>query len=142
MNDPTRPPKLDSLLELDESTADWTDADMAAMLRHQLSASLDGAAAVTLGALLHDPLAPADRLQALKRLAKVRRAQPPPGMPADLWRVIYFAAIAAAIRAGHGISELSPDELASGFRWALSRSWLEPSLRPIFEQAANSLPRQ
>ena len=63
--------------------------------------------------------------------AKVRRAQEDGSVQADLWRVIYFAAIAAADRAGHRISDLSADELDAGYRWTLARPWLDPELRAL-----------
>ena len=46
-------------------------------------------------------------------------------MPPDLWRVIYFARIAAALRSGARISDLSPGEMTHGFQWTLGRSWVE-----------------
>jgi hypothetical protein len=54
-------------------------------------------------------------------------------MMSDLWRVVYFASIAAARRDGLRISDLTAVELAQGFTWATSRPWLEPSLRILLE---------
>ncbi len=126
--------RMESLFDLTEPTADWAEADLAAMLRHQLAQPLepDGP---TMGELLESPTPSVESLQSLKRLAKIRRAQRDAGMPQDLWRVIYFASIAAALRSGSRISDLTPGELRQGFQWTLARPWLDASIRSLLERA-------
>jgi hypothetical protein len=127
---PVEPRSLESLFDLSEPRADWSDADLAGMLRHQLAQPLEPA-----GPMIRELLASrepsVDSLQALKRLSKVRRAQAGGSASAELWRVIYFAAIAAAARAGHRITDLSDDELDAGYGWSLARPWLDPELRSL-----------
>lgn len=122
--------RLEPLLDLAEPKADWTDADLNGMLRHQLAQPLN-ATGPCLRELLVSPTPSIESLASLKRMAKVRRAQEDGSVQADLWRVIYFAAIAAADRAGHRISDLSADELDAGYRWTLARPWLDPELRAL-----------
>ena len=124
--------RLESLFDLAEPSAGWSDADLAGMLRHQLAQAVERGGA-TIRDLLRSPGAPVESLQSLKRLAKVRRAQADGAVPPDLWRVIYFAAIAAAGRAGHRISDLGAADLEAGYRWTLARNWLDPELRALIE---------
>ena len=127
---PVEPRSLESLFDLSEPRADWSDADLAGMLRHQLAQPLEPGAP-TIRELLASPAPSVDSLQALKRTAKARRAQAGASAPAELWRVIYFAAIAAAARAGARISDLSADELRAGYRWTSARPWLDAELRGL-----------
>ena len=126
--------RMESLFDLTEPTADWAEADLAAMLRHQLAQPLepDGPA---MRDLLEAPTPSVESLQSLKRLAKIRRAQRDAAVPQDLWRVIYFASIAAALRSGSRISDLTPGELRQGFQWTLARPWLDASIRSLLERA-------
>ena len=82
------------------------------------------------------PQVSVESLQALKRLAKIRRAQSDASVPADLWRAIYFSAIAAAARAGHRISDLGEDDVQVGYRWVLARPWLDGDLRSLIEASS------
>jgi hypothetical protein len=75
-----------------------------------------------------------ESLQALKRLATIRRAQSDASVPADRWRAIYFSAIAAAARAG--ISDLGEDDVQVGYRWVLARPWLDGDLRSLIETSS------
>ena len=133
------PRGLESLLDLAEPVADWSDADLAAMLRHQLAQPLEPGAA-TIGELLGQPDPSIDSLQSVKRHAKVRRSQEA-GVPQELWRVIYFASIAAAIRSGHSISDLSPAEVVQGFNWTLARPWVDESIRGLVTAALRLIDR-
>ena len=127
--------RLESLFDLTDPSADWGNADLAGMLRHQLAQPVEPGGA-TIRALLAAAAPPVESLQSLKRLAKVRRAQADGSVAADLWRAIYFAAIAAATRAGHRISDLAEDELQTGYRWALARPWLDADVRRLVESSA------
>jgi hypothetical protein len=136
MNQPADTPRPESLFDLGEPDADWTDADLAAMLRHLLDApgQCDGKYP-TIRALLSDAAAPIHGLQALKDLAKARRSEAS-AVPPDIWRVVYFASIARAARAGTVITELSNHDLRTGYRWVLAKPWLDPQVRHIIEQSA------
>lgn len=121
MKDPAR---LESLFELDVTAPGWSDADLAGMLRHLMSQPLE-AGRPTIREIIEQPDPPIESLQSLKRHAKLRRVQGDTTVPSDLWRVIYFASIAAAIRAEHRISDLSPAELSKGLQWTLALPWLD-----------------
>jgi hypothetical protein len=125
---------LESLFDLAEPIEDWTDDDLAGMLRHQLGQPMEPGG-FSIREMLASPDTSVESLQALKRLAKVRRAQAEASVPPDLWRVIYFAAIAAAARAGHRISDLGAADLDAGYRWTLAKPWLAPDLRTLVEAA-------
>ena len=66
------PRSLESLFDLAEPVADWSDADLAAMLRHQLAQPLEPGQ-TTIGELLEQPAPSIPSLQSMKRHAKVRR---------------------------------------------------------------------
>jgi hypothetical protein len=87
---------LDALLDLRDPQPQWSDADLAAMLMHQLSLPLDGTDLQIRSILLDRGTSP-DLLLHLKRVAKINRSVAGSTMPSELWRVIYFAAIAAGL---------------------------------------------
>ena len=131
------PRRLESLLDLAEPVADWSDADLAAMLHHQLAQPLEPGG-LTIRELFEHPDPPVESLELLKRLAKVRRARNDAAAPQDLWRVIYFASIAAAIPRGHRISDLSPSDLRQGFQWTLARPWVDATVRRLIDNAVRT----
>lgn len=139
MTDSSNLPTMDSLFELGEPKPDWSDADLSAMLRHQLDAPIDlDQRFPSIRALLCASQPPVESLEVLKRLAKLRRTEPLSVVPSDLWRLIYFASIAAARHIGHSISDLSHDDLAAGFRWALSKPWIDPVIRELIERGVDT----
>jgi len=129
---------MDSLFDTESTAPEWTDADLGAMLRHQLGAALSSGGD-PIGRILQQGAI--EQLEALKRAAKVNRTRGDSGIPADLWRVIYFTSIAAARRAGHSISELPDDELLRGFEWAAARTWVDEPIRSIIREACSSMKR-
>jgi hypothetical protein len=141
-----------------EIPSHWSDADLAAMLAHQLSAPL---AETLLAANLLDPSAarqltadigpqirhalthphpPRELLHALKLLGK---SPPDPADPAlaQISRLLYFAAIAAArVRLQVSLSALPDSDLRAATLWALSLPWLSPDLRPLFQASLDAPP--
>jgi len=130
-------PSLRSRFDV-QSSCEWTDADLSAMLRHQLSSGLNPGEATIAEILAGGSAGP---LEMLKRAAKVNRARGDSGLPADLWRVLYFASIAAARRAGHSISELPDDELLRGFEWTAARTWVDEPIKSMMLNACSSMKR-
>ena len=157
LNPYDRREKLKKLL--DEATimgSEWSDEELAMMLRHQLEASLDGdlvevdprmEATLSEAATLCDIpvrtfgdalLANRPRqayLEMIKSFAKSLRDKPDSAMPAEISTAMYYAAIAAGVAAGIRITSLSDEKLRKGFVWALSQKWLTPDLKGIFERA-------
>jgi hypothetical protein len=133
----------------------WRPDELGDLLRFQLAAPLEGdlvevrpSAAETLTKmqlesteppqtfaelLLHES-PPLELLAQLKDFCKSLRASPNSGLPEEIAVVIYFAALAAAMQKhGERISSLRDEETKVGIQWALSRSWLDTSLRPLLE---------
>jgi hypothetical protein len=82
----------------------------------------------SIGDVLHGDNPSPEELVSLKRWAKIRRADSGSGLHADVFRVIYFAAIAKALRAAQTISDLPAQELKRGCEWAAQLPWVEPRL--------------
>lgn len=131
-------PSIGSLLDTASSDPQWTDSDLAAMFRHQLSVPLEPGQ--TIGEVLERGTI--EQLQSLKRIAKVNRARAESGVPSDLWRVIYFATIVGARRAGISISDLSDDDLRRGCEWVAARPWVDGSIRSIMLGACSSMKQE
>lgn len=145
----------------DEATvtrSEWSSADLAMMLNHQLESPLDGdlvevdprmqatiSEAATLSdvpvrtfgdALLANRPQPA-YLTMIKDFAKSMRANPDSALPSEISTMLYFGAIAAGIANGTRITSLSDEKLRKGFSWALSREWLTPQLKDVFDRAVH-----
>ena len=64
----------------------------------------------------------------------------PGALPIGLGTLLYYAAIMAAyVRLGEWITQLSPQEGTRGVEWALSLEWLTPELRSLFQMAKTRL---
>jgi hypothetical protein len=120
----------------------WTESDQGAMLRHQLQQPLDGAAedSPTIAALLSASSPSIDALQQLKHQAKAGIADDT-HLPRDVSTVLYYAALAAAQRAGQPITRLDPQAFKEGLDWALDLPWLTPQLRTLFAETRAALAR-
>lgn len=157
------PRQLESLLALDAQPAGWGSADLAGLLRHQLSVPLRGELSrlglsppkcsstsgghpgdsrPTFADVLTAPSPPLDLLGLVKEFGKVCDQDGDYPLPAQVAAVLYYAAVAAArVRQGKRISRLSDSELRGGVEWALRQSWMDPRLRPLFE-AVRAIPEQ
>ena len=140
--------RIESLLDLDEPRADWDEHDLAALFRHQLDAPMADvidapASQISIRALLLSDSPAIELLERLKRHAKLRRRETDAAVPADVWRVIYFATIAAAARneSGASISDLQPDELVRGYRWTIQQSFVDPSVISLIQSALDRVTR-
>ena len=132
-----------SLLDLTDPQADWTDTDLADIFNdvldgppgHTEEVSAAGATSVRQILLASPPSM--NELIRVKRWAKVRRGTASSdGVPADVFRVLYFAAIAAAaVATGQSISELPKRDLAQGYGWAIDRAWVHASIQDFLRHA-------
>jgi hypothetical protein len=140
------------LQDTEPSRPCWNESDYAGLLRHQLNASLandlgtmfqDAPALVkqengtTFGALLASANPSLPLLRMVRHFAKKLADRGDAYYPADLARVLYFSAIAAAlVHSGSKITSLPIEDAQTGFQWALNCSWLTTDLKNLFKKAS------
>ncbi len=142
---------LATLLGMDEHTTTQCSGDeLAAMLRHQLSSSLKAELATlgpfavdmvsalaggpenrfhTFADVFNDESPPAELLTMIKDYARLGKNQGG-ALPADVWNVLYFAAIVAArARCKKNITQLADSAIIEGSRWVLAMTDLDDGFR-------------
>jgi hypothetical protein len=139
----------------------WNDAELAAILRHQLSAPIQvdlgrfergaalkvrtlseslGLTLKSFGDLLTHPNPPLELLTVTKDFAKACRLSPRSPVPSEVASVLYFACIAAGlVRCRSRMTRLSDVTLSEGFRWVLARRWLDVPTRDLTAEALKML---
>ena len=118
------------------SSSLWKDADLAAILLHQLQAPLARPGDPTFEEVLFDPAPDPARLRQIKDFAKSLRDDPDSGIPSETCHVLYYAAIASAqVHTSDRLTSLAPDALSRGLKWALTLPWLTQPLKQLFQQA-------
>lgn len=139
----------------------WKAEELTAVFRHQLGApvefdlaargSADARRIIQLTTaskllirsfedLLKHEHPPLDLLIMTKDFAKASSVSKNPTLPKDIARVLYLAAIAAAlVRCQRRISGLSDPELAHGLNWARQQVWVEGWLRDLLGLAIQSV---
>lgn len=156
------PHNLASLLDLDCSPQRiWNADELAALFRHQLSASVQfdlGAMSTgdsrklaaladaqsllvrSFGDLLSHPNPPIELLVMLKDFAKANASHPDSALPSDVARVLYYLAISVAlVRCRQRITQTTDEELVQSLRWAVALPWIQPPQREIMTQAMSLL---
>ena len=135
----------------------WSDADVAAIFRHQMSTPIacelstlgpaasahlravaggDGLLLTSIGDLLRHPSPPLDMLRLVKDFAKTCLNHPDSGLPKEVAGTVYWAVIAAAlVRRGQRITRLAAGPLTAGFQWAASRPWLDEPMAALLREA-------
>lgn len=146
---------IDALLRaIEDPSPGWDLDDPAAILAHQLDApllqdlvTLDGvdAESVTQLTVSHDALEsfgellsvddpPRLLLEAAKDYFKPSAAKTGGPVPHQVALVCYYAAIAAAQRAGQpALSRMPQPDLRNAMSWARERTWLTPQLTELFD---------
>ena len=152
------------IMSVDEATPDaWNEQDLAAMLRHQLTAPLEfdlsavelkgrqaknreetltGAAKErirTFEDLLFHREPPLELLRLSKQLFKRRLRECKKYSPE--WNVAYLFYLLSILAAGDRasrISWLTPSELRKGIKWALERRWINEKTRQFLERAGRA----
>ena len=148
---------------LDEALADetWSADELASILKHQLSASLqsDLFKAMPDETIAGDSIAehqaflegsyrdllshiapPLALLRLVKDYAKTCRSRRRGLIPDDVATVLYYAAIVAArVRLSENITSISDQSLRRGLKWALAQPWLDSHLRALFSAAMGGL---
>ena len=149
--------RLAELMRLgEESTRIWHTDELGAILRHQLTvpvefdlggmepgaanklrtlASSEGLLVKSFADLLHHPNAPLALLQLTKHFAKANGVHPESALPADVAKVLYYAAIAVALaRCRRRITELDDEALWRGFTWAVQQDWVDDAMRTLLRE--------
>lgn len=139
----------------------WSTEDLAAMLRHQLQASLesdlvrtntispqDYAAIVseaaqsprTFGELFSHPTPPLNLLKLVKDFAKLCRTDPDHPLPTEITMVLYhISVLLAQVRCATRISSLSNHKLRQGCEWVTAQAWVDPSLRRLVHKTIRNI---
>jgi hypothetical protein len=104
--------------------------------------SLSVGSVITLADLFRLPAPPLRVLEAVRRRARRGLRADSGGIPADVYGVVYFTSIAAAM-AGHGkkISKSSDETLRAGFERFAEEPWVEQWLRTMFRTSLECLDR-
>jgi hypothetical protein len=139
----------------------WRPDELAAILRHQMSApmlvdlgSFDAATATRLktlsegqglllksfGDLFHHPAPPLELVQLVKNFAKSNIDHPESGLPGEVASALYYASIAAAlVHLDKRISQLPDVDLLRGFRWLEVQPWLDDRTKALLAEAMRKL---
>jgi hypothetical protein len=139
----------------------WRPDELAAILRHQMSApmlvdlgSFDAATATRLKALsegqglllksfadlFHHPVPPLELLQLVKNFAKANIDHPDSGLPGEVVSALYYSSIAAAlVHLDKRISQLSDADLLLGFSWLQEQPWLDSKTKVLMSGAKKKL---
>jgi hypothetical protein len=90
----------------------------------------------TLGELFERRAPSIALLEAVKKKARESIRDEASSLPSDVWSVVYFASIAAAlVHGGSRISKSNDETLSYGFQRILELNWLNNSLRALFTTA-------
>lgn len=138
----------------------WGPEELAAILRHQMTAPLHvdltrmGGAAGRLcgeaeakglvlksfGDLLRHPRPPVALLKLMKDFAKACRIGRGSHLPREIATVIYFASIIVSMtRCSRRITRLDDGALRDAVGWALDQPWLEDITRTVFTEGRRFL---
>lgn len=139
----------------------WSREELAAVLRHQLSAPIEydlralpaGAAQVarftastrgllvkSFADLFNHPNPPLELLNLTREFAKAHRNQPDSPLPAEISTLLYYASTAAAlVRCHRRITRLDDHALREGFTWAAALDWIDEPLGSLFTAALRLL---
>ena len=136
--------RLARVFALDTASPGWGAGELAAILRHQLTADvrfdLPGAEFGSFGELLQAADPPLKLLELTKQFAKAHRAHPDSPLPDGVASVLYFGSILVArMRLGRQISDLTDPELRRGVRWVARQPWVDEQTRNLFEEGLRFL---
>src|SRR4051812_48731847 len=156
---------LSSAMSIEPDGPDrWRPEELAEMLLHQLAAPIGedvwrlseelarrydqemtrvsdaGGAAMTFGELFGASGPPVEVLRIVKDYAKQSISISDGPMPEELGAALYYASISCALlRCGQRISSLDQQAMREGLNWALGQSWLNDSLRALFQECGRGI---
>jgi len=145
----------------EEDNRVWNPAELAAILKHQLSAPIQvdltameqrlaarlrlatesqGLLLKSFGDLLHHPNPPLELLKLTKDFAKACRLSRGGPLPREIATVLYFASIVVAmVRCRRRITRLDDAETCRGIKQCLAQSWLDAPTRQLLEEGLKAL---
>ena len=154
----------DLLEEGDRADRLWQPQELAAILRHQLSAPVqfdlgglekglarklaalseaEGLLVRSFADLLFHPSPPLELLELTKRFAKSCRTHPHGPLPREIASLLYYASIVVAmLRCGKRITTLDDASLRRGVEWLLGQPWLEDKTRAILKEGLDFLDKR
>jgi len=134
----------------------WTPEELAAMLKHQLSAPLDfdisylseqarerlrvllpaqGPPIRSFSDLLHHPCPPVELLAMTKEFAKACRTRRERLLPEEIAAMLYTLSIVVArTKCGERLTKLDDHTLRYGLDWALKQSWVDEPTRGLLRE--------
>lgn len=139
----------------------WNPAELAAILKHQLSAPIEvdlvsleqclasqlrlaaeshGLLLKSFGDLLHHPNPPVGLLKLTKDFAKACRLSRKGPLPQEIATVFYFTSIVVAmVRCRRRITRLNDADIRHGVEQCLAQTWLDAATRQLFEGGLKAL---
>ncbi len=157
------PARLSAMFELGETLRPWQANELAAVLRHQLTAPVEfdvtmmdpGSAArlktlaqaqrllvSNISDLLHHRHPPIELLEMLKEFARSHRQHPDSPLPAEISTLLYYSAILVARwRCDRRISDLDDAVLGRGVEALIRCSWLDETTRTLLREGLAELSR-
>jgi hypothetical protein len=139
----------------------WRPEELAAMLRHQMSAPMlvdlggfdaqtatrlrtlseaQGLLLKSFSDLFHHPAPPVELLELVKNFAKANLDHPESGLPGEIAAALYYTSIASAlVQLDSRISQLPDADLQRGLRWTEQQSWLDEKTKSLLAQALKKL---
>ena len=156
------PERLAELMDADlGGHGPWDPDELGAFLRHQLNVPVpfdlsrfdegaadglktqcqtEGLLLKSLTELFSHSHPPVELLELTKRYAKACRQDLDSPVPEEIAAVLYFASVGVALVKCHErITTLDDDALTKGIEQVLDWPWLEPSLRPLLQQALDQI---
>ncbi len=139
----------------------WNASELAAILKHQLSAPIrvdlatmeqrlasqlrltaasQGLLLKSFGDLLHHSNPPLELLKLTKDFAKACRLSRGGPLPREIATVLYFASIVVAmVRCQRRITRLEDAEIRNGVKQCLAQNWLDTTTRQLLEDGLKEL---
>jgi hypothetical protein len=139
----------------------WNAAELAAILKHQLSAPIrvdlatleqrlasqlrlaaesQGLLLKSFGDLLHHPNPPVELLKLTKDFAKACRLSRGGPLPREIATVLYFTSIVVALtRCQRRITRLEDTDIRKGVEQCLAQNWLDATTRQLLEDGLKAL---
>ena len=139
-----------------EQIEKWSEAELGAMLTHQLAAALESELVgtnktqeaeadsspirFTFRDAIFGQAASVDSLRRIKEYAKAHLVRKDPCFPAEISRVLYYGSVMAAYRLhGERITSLTDARFRTGVDWVLRQAWIDPRLREWFRSSLEFL---
>jgi len=157
----TRVESLAEIMDLGAGDELWKPEELAAILRHQLSApvefdlsfldigpartldtlhSLQGPPIASFRDLLHHPCPPIELLELTKEFSKVYGNRPEAPLPEQIAALLYVLSIVVALtRCRRRITKLDDQGLRRRLEWALAQFWVDDPTRELLREGYQAI---